>query len=419
MNPARVVVTGMGAVTPLGVGAAPSFARLLRGESGIGPVPETLRVPGTVPDLEVRIAGCVPDLEPHLAQVFDVKTIRRTARVVHVAAVAAEEAVRQAGLGDAYRPERRGVVMGVAFGGMEACFDAARSFLERGPQRVSPFAVTMIMPSMVPSVVARLAGAAGPSFSVASACASGAHAIGEGVRLLRAGAVDVAVCGGADACVTPLTMAAFSRMMALSTRPCAPREASSPFDRGRDGFVLAEGAAVLVLERADRAMARGATILGEVAGFGASTEHHDATAPDPSGEGMVLAIQSALDDACVDAAQVAHVNAHGTSTPLNDAIETIALKRVFGDHAKKLWISATKGATGHALGAAGAIEAVFTLQALAAGCAPPTLNLRDPDPACDLDYVPLEARQGRLDVAVSPSFAFGGQNAALVLRRVS
>lgn len=410
----RIVITGLGAVTPLAVGAEASFAALIEGRSGVDAIARVTLSPAH----DVRIAGEVKNFDPTRA--LDPKTAKRSSRTMQLAAAATAEALESSGLaGAGYAPERIGVVLGVAFGGMETCFDNTVSLIDRGPERVSPFAITMISPNMAPYLAAKLAGARGPTFAVASACASGNHAIGESLAMLRRGEVDAMLAGGTDACVHPLTIAMFSRMQALSKRVCEPHEASAPFDARRDGFVLSEGAAVLVLEREEAARKRGATIIAELCGYASSSEGFDVALPEPDGRGMSEAIARSLADADIDLRDVDHVNAHGTSTWANDRAETLALQKVFGGRADHLWISATKGATGHALGAAGAIEAVFTAQSLRDRIAPPTLNLRERDPACGLDYVPLEARRdtSRMDVAISNSFAFGGQNAVLVMRR--
>lgn len=407
----RVVVTGVGAVTPLALNAHDTFSALLRGESGV------TRTTLVGDDYDVRIAAEVRGFSARA--VLGDKQARRHARFTHLACAAALEAARDAGLDSAdYRRERIGTVIGVGMGGIEHFIAGMETMLSDGPKRVSPFGLTALVPNMAPAMVARLLRAHGPSFSMSSACASSGHALGTALDMLRAGRADVVVAGGAEACVTPLTIASFARIGALSQRNHAPAAASRPFDRERDGFVLGEGAGMLVLETLDAARARGARIYAELAGSGASADAFHDTQPDPEGKGAAFAIQAALEDADLSAEQIGYINAHATGTLLGDRSETYAIKRAFGSHAQKLCVGSTKSMTGHLLGASGAVEAVVTVLALRHGEVPPTINLDHPDPECDLDYIQGGSRKLALEAALSNTFGFGGQNAALVFRRV-
>ena len=405
-----VVVTGIGPVTPVGIGREAFWSALVEGRSGIGEL--TLFAPG---DLAVRIAGEVSEFDP---QAFmDRKEARRTDRFVQFALAAARLGIDDAGR-PSFEPARVGVILSTGIGGLTSLAEQHRVLLERGPGRVSPFLVPAMMPNAAAGQIAMSLGVTGPNTCITTACAAGAHAVGEGFRLIREGIVDVCLAGGSEAVITPIAMAGFAQMGALSRNP-DPRGASRPFDKGRDGFVLSEGACVLVLEEAERAASRGARVYAEVAGYGASADAFHVTQPEPKGAGAIQAVEAALADAEEPAESVSYVNAHGTSTPLNDAAETRALKKVFGDHAHRLAVSSTKSMTGHLLGAAGAVEAAATCLAIAEGEIPPTINYADPDPECDLDYVPNRARQADVRVAVSNSFGFGGHNAVLAFRRAA
>jgi 3-oxoacyl-[acyl-carrier-protein] synthase II len=405
----RVVVTGLGAVTPVGTTADASFDALLEGRCGIGASSLPL---GEGHD--VRIAGEVRGLD--LAAALGAKEARRHARYCGLAQVAAKEALAQAGLADAgYEPHRIATALGVGLGGLEAVEEAAEACAARGPRRVSPFGIPMLIPNMGAGALAMLAGALGPSWCPAVACASGAHAIGQAMQLLRHGGADAVICGGAESCTTPLALASFARMGALSTRNDAPERAVRPFDRDRDGFVMAEGAVVMVLEREDAARRRGAPLLGVIAGFGASCDAFHVTQPEPGGRGAIAAMHAALADAGRAAADVDYVHAHGTGTRHNDSVEAAAIARVFAGHADHLRVSSTKGATGHMLGASGAFGALVALQAIRRGAVPPTLNLEHPDGASGLDLVPLVAQERPSRTCLVNAFAFGGQNAALVV----
>ncbi len=404
-------ITGLGAVSPLGLDAASTFEAAVEARSGV-----TLLADPEHAALTVRIAGRVVGLDA--AEVMGPKAARRHARFTHLAVAAAREAIDRSGLRDAgYAPERIAVVLGVAFGGAESIVDGVRVMDSRGPSRLSPFGIPALLANVAPGEIATELGARGPCFAVASACASSAHAIGEALWMLRTGRADAVVAGGAEACLVAPLIGSFARMKALSRWTGPPEEASRPFDRERDGFVIAEGAAALVLERPERARARGAHVHAELVGYGASSDAHHVTQPDPEGAGMAVAMADALRDARVDPSSVEHVNAHGSGTPDNDRVETLAIRRVFGEHARSLWISSTKSCSGHLLGAAGALEALLCALAIERGVVPPTRNLDHPDPECDLDYVPHAARERAITLAMSNSFGFGGQNASLVLAR--
>jgi 3-oxoacyl-[acyl-carrier-protein] synthase II len=405
----RVVVTGVGAISPLGNSVGELWAGLRAGRSGIGPI---ARFDASGFGLATTFAGEVRDFDA--ADVLGRKDARRMDRYSHFALAAAMEAVGQAGL-SAPLGERVGVLVGSALGGIETIEAGAATLAEKGPKRLSPFFMPALLANMASGNVAIWSGAKGPNFATVSACASSAHAIGEAVAMIRAGAADAMLAGGAEATITPLAVAGFNAMGALSTRNERPAAASRPFDAGRDGFVMAEGGAMLVLEERERAAARGAEILAEITGYATTDDANHMVQPAPGGEGAARAIGLALGDAGLTAADVEYVNAHGTSTQLNERLETAALKAAFGEHAHRVAISSTKSMTGHLLGAAGSVEAVACVCALREGCIPPTINYETPDPDCDLDYVPNEARTARLRHVVTTSMGFGGHNAVLVL----
>ena len=400
----RVVVTGMGAVTPLGMGAATLHERWSSGECGLRDG-----------------VGAIPDFDP--TDVLSGKEARRSDRFSQLAAVAAQEAIEQAGWGDGppVPPERVGCVIGTGIGGILTIESQQDLLRERGPERVSPLSIPLMMPNAAAAMVALRHGLAGPTYGTVSACAAGAHALGDALRLIRSGDADAVLAGGSEAAISGLAQVGFGRMGALS-----PTGISRPFDARRDGFVLGEGAGVLVLEEAEAAERRGATILGELMGFGATSDAHHITAPAPGGAGAARAIDLALADAGLGPEDIAYVNAHGTSTELNDRAETVALKTALGEHAHRVPVSSTKSAIGHLLGAAGAVEAVATVLALREGVAPPTLGYAEQDEGMDLDYVPDGPRalvpaggngNGRGDrlVGLSNSFGFGGHNAVLCI----
>jgi 3-oxoacyl-[acyl-carrier-protein] synthase II len=405
----RVVVTGIGPVSPVGIGRQPFWDALVAGKSGIKEV--TLF---DTTDFPVKIAGEIQGFEP--LEYLDRKEVRRTDRASHFAVAAAKVAWEDADSPQT-EPSRTAVVVSTGIGGLSTMIAQHKVLLERGPGRVSPFLVPMMMPNAPAGHVAMEMGFTGPNTCITTACAASGHAVGEAYRYIRDGIADVALAGGTEAAITPLSMAGFAQMQAL-TRNSDAEHASRPFDANRDGFVLAEGATLLVLEELDRAQARGATIYAEVAGYGASADAHHITAPEPGGSGAVLAMQAALSDADEAAEAVDYINAHGTSTPLNDAAETRAIKKTLGEHAHQVMVSSTKSMTGHMLGAAGGIEAGICALAIYTGTVPATINYETPDPECDLDYVPNEARKAEVRLALSNSFGFGGQNAVVALRKI-
>ena len=407
----KVVVTGLGAITPLGVGVEPFWEGLVQGRSGIGPISSF-----DASAFPARIAGEVRDFDPSLF--IDRKDARRMDRFAQFAVAAARMALEDAGLvitGEL--AERTGVLIGSGIGGIHTLEEQARIFFEKGPDRVSPFLVPMMISDMASGQVSIVLGAKGYNAAAVSACASGAHALGEALRLLQHGDVDVMIAGGSEAGITPLALAGFCAARALSTRNHEPERASRPFDRDRDGFVMAEGAGILILETEEHARRRGARIYAEFAGFGATGDAYHVTQPPPGGEGAARAMRAALRDAGLTPEEVGYINAHGTSTPANDRTETQAIKAVFGPRAYEIPVSSTKSMTGHLLGAAGAVEAIVSVLSIDRGVIPPTINLENPDPECDLDYVPGKARVARVDAVLSNSLGFGGHNATLVFRR--
>jgi len=408
----RVVITGLGAITPVGTGKDKFWQALVAGQPGIGPITRF-----DAGEMAVRFAGEVKDFDP--GAFFDRKEARRMDRFTQYAVAAARMAVEDAKLDlEKEDRDRIGVIFATGIGGMETFEEQTRVLLEKGPNRVSPFFVPMMIANMAAGQISINLGVRGVNFTVVNACASGANAIGEAFRTLQRGDADVIITGGSEASVTPLTVAGFAAMKALSTRNEEPEKASRPFDRGRDGFVLGEGAGVMVLETLEHAAARGARIYAEVAGYGCTADAYHITAPAPDGAAASRAMALALQDAGLQPADIDYINAHGTSTELNDRQETLAIKKVFGDHAYRLAISSTKSMTGHLLGAAGAIELVATALTVYTGVIPPTINYEEPDPDCDLDYVPNVARERQVSAAISNSFGFGGHNVAVVLRKL-
>ncbi len=410
MTPGRVVVTGVGVASPVGTGRDRYFEGLTSGRSGIGPITRFDASP-----LRSRIAGEVRDLD---LSGLDTKTLKRSSRFTHLALVAAAEALEQSGL-EADGREPAAVVIGTGIGGFDDLEREHALFLAHGPERFNPLTVPMIIPNMAAGRVAIAYGMRGPCLCPSVACATGAYAIGQAFDLIRAGRVPIAVAGSTESTISPFAVDGYCQLRALSTRNEAPSAASRPFSASRDGFVIAEGSGILVLESLEHARARGAEILAEIAGFGSSGDAYHLTAPDPQGRGAIHAMRLALEDARLSADEIELVNAHATSTPLNDVTETRAIRAVFGAHADRLWVHATKSLTGHALGASSSLEAVAAVLTLVHGVVHPTLNLHDPDPACDLDYVPLLSRERRIRTIMSNSFAFGGHNAVLVLRAFS
>jgi 3-oxoacyl-[acyl-carrier-protein] synthase II len=403
----RVVVTGAGMVTPLGLDVASNWDALVTGRSGITRITRFDPSP-----YETQIAGEVHDFDPNVY--MDRKEVRRTDRFTQLGVAAATQALKDAGLEHVKDPERTGTAIATGVGGLETLVKEVLLMEERGPSRLSPFLVPMLMANAASAQCSMQFGLKGPSLTHVSACASSSHAIGECGEMIRRGQVDVMVTGGAEAAVLPLAIGAFSTMHAMSRRNDDPQGASRPFDKDRDGFVLSEGAAVVVLEEREHALARGARIYGELVGYGATADAYHITSPSPEGEGNARAMEMALDQAGLRPEQVDYINAHGTSTQPNDREETAAIKKVFGDHARKLMVSSTKSMSGHLLGAAGAFEAIACLLALREGCIPPTINYITPDPALDLDYVPNKARAKAITTALSNSMGFGGHNASLI-----
>jgi beta-ketoacyl-acyl-carrier-protein synthase II len=403
-----VVVTGLGMVSPVGLDVAETWGAILAGTSGLAPI--TRFDPA---GFDTRFAAEVKQFDPLVA--MDRKLAHRCDRFVQYAVVAARQAVTDAGLTiDEHNRQRVGVLIGTGIGGLETLQTAVTTLNARGPQRVSPFAVPMFIPDMASGQVAILLGTAGPNFATVSACSSSAHALGEAAEIIRRGQADVMISGGSESPVVAVAVAAFNSMHALSTRNDDMATASRPFDATRDGFVLGEGAAVLVLEAAQHARARGAQILGTLAGYGSTDDAHHITSPAPGGRGAAAAMRQALCQAGLAPTDVQYVNAHGTGTDQNDRAETEAIKDVFGEHAYRLAVSSTKSMVGHTLGAAGALEASFCLLAMRDGMLPPTINLQQPDPDCDLDYVPNTARRQAVRVTMSNSFGFGGHNVSLL-----
>src|SRR5438874_1740261 len=407
----RVVITGIGAVTPLGNDAETSWQNLLAGESGAAEITQF-----DSSDYFVHFACEVKDFDP--SNWIDRKQTRRMDRFAQLILAAARQAEADAGIEIAPDADRIGASIATGIGGIKSFQDCYDTLIARGPDRVNPFAIPCIIPNMGAGWVSMELGTRGPLSSECTACAASNMAIGQGVDDIRLGRADVMLCGGTEAAVNKVGIAGFGAMRALSRRNDDPKRASRPFDAERDGFVMGEAAAVVVLEELERARARGAKVYAEVAGFGLSSDATHITEPDPTGENPARAMTNAFADAGIDAGEIDYINAHGTSTPLGDASETRVIKIALGEeHARKTPVSSTKGATGHCLGAAGAVEAIFTTLAVERGCLPPTINYEDPDPKCDLDYIPNEAREADVRVGVSNSFGFGGHNACIVVRR--
>lgn len=406
----RVAVTGLGVVSPVGVGVEENWEALRAGRSGIREITKF-----DCSDYPARIAGEV-DFDP--TAYVDKKERKRMDVFIQYALAAATMAMEQSALPiEAIGPERVGCIVGVGIGGLETIESTHDSFMKSRLKRLSPFFIPKLIGNLAPGHISMRFGARGINYAPTSACASGAHAVGDAFRQIRDGYLNAAICGGAEAAVTPLGVGGFAIMRALSTRNDEPERASRPFDAGRDGFVMGEGAGILVLEEWEAAWARGARIHAEVVGYGASGDAHHITQPAPEGRGAAECMRLALEDAELRAEDVDYINAHGTSTPYNDSNETQAIKTVFGAHASKLAVSSTKSMTGHLLGAAGGLESVYTALTLRDGVLPPTINQEEPDPECDLDYVPNEARSADAEIALSNSFGFGGTNACLVFRR--
>ncbi|MBF0627420.1 MAG: beta-ketoacyl-ACP synthase II [Magnetococcales bacterium] len=405
-------MTGIGLVTPFGVGTKPLWEGLTEGRSGIGPItrfnPE---------EYACRIAGECRDFQPE--DWVDKKDVKKMDLFMHFGVAAAQLAWEDAGLTlTEENAHRIGVIIGSGIGGLTAIQNQAMVLKERGPRRISPFFIPMSLINLISGHVAIRYGMKGPNHSVVTACATGAHAIGDAMRIIQRGEADAMLAGGAEAAICELAVGGFAAAKALTSRNDDPTAASRPWDKGRDGFVMAEGAGVVLLETLESAQKRGAHIYAEVVGYGMSGDAYHITAPQPDGDGAARCMTNALNDARIAPDAIGYINAHGTSTPIGDHMETLAVKRAFGEaHARKLMISSTKSMTGHLLGAAGGVEAIFTALALKHGILPPTINLTDPDPACDLDYIPNTAREQVVEYALSNSFGFGGTNATLVMKR--
>ena len=405
------MVTGVGLVTPLGTGVEKSWKNICAGMSGVGLISRF-----DTSDFSVKIAAEVKDFE--VEAFFEKKAAKHLDLFVQYGLAAAGMAVKDSGVViDESNCGRVGVITGCGMGGLPTIEVCYRVILERGPKKVTPFFIPMVIPNMPSGQISMLIGSKGPNLSLSTACAAGTHAVGESYRHIQSGECDIIVTGGAEAVICATGVSGFSAMKALSTRNDDPAAASRPFDKDRDGFVMSEGAGMLVLEELEHALARGAHIYAEISGYGLSSDAYHIAAPPENGEGAIRCMRMALKDAGIEPEQVDYINAHGTSTPLNDRCETLAIKAVFGDHARKLAISSTKSMTGHMLGAAGGIESVFTALSIKDQIAPPTINLQEASPECDLDYVPNEARKMNIRYALSNSFGFGGTNAVIAMKR--
>ncbi|MBN1140768.1 MAG: beta-ketoacyl-ACP synthase II [Deltaproteobacteria bacterium] len=408
----RVVVTGVGVISALGTGVEKNWNALMAGESGIDRITRF-----DASSLPSQIAGEVKDFDGE--QFMDKKDLRKNDLFIQYAVAATDMALKDSGFViDEGNAERVGVLVGAGLGGLPTIERSYQACLDGGYRKISPFFIPMLIINLAPGQISMRYGAKGPNLSVCSACATGTHSIGDAYRIIQRGDADAMIAGGTESTVTILGIGGFCVMKALSTRNDDPKGASRPFEKNRDGFILAEGAGIVILEEYEAARRRGAKIYGEICGYGLTGDAYHLTHPSPNGEGAARCIRMALNSAGVDPREVSYINAHGTSTPLNDLYETMAIKTVFGEHAPRLMVSSTKGNTGHALGAAGAIEAVYTLLAMDRGVVPPTINYQEPDPECQLDYVPNEPRQAEVRIAMSNSFGFGGTNAALVFRKV-
>jgi 3-oxoacyl-[acyl-carrier-protein] synthase II len=409
-NGRRVAVTGMGFITPIGNDLESVWSNMVEGVSGVGRI---TRFDTT--NFDTKIAGEVKGFDP--TEYMDRKTARHIGRYCQFALAASKQALTQAGLDPAEMdPDDIGVIVTSGIGGMEEIEKSHTALMERGPKRISPFTVPMMIADMAAGIVAIHTHAGGPNFAIVSACASGSHGIGEAAEIIKRGGAVAMLAGGSEATITPLTMGAFTQIKATSERNDEPEKACRPFDIDRDGFVMGEGSVMFVLEDMEHARKRGVRVLAEIAGYGASADMHHFTAPQPEGKGAARAMKKALEMSGVELTDVGYINAHGTSTKLGDVAETKAIKAVFGDHAHKLAVSSTKSVHGHLLGAAGAIEAAACVLAIERGLIPPTINLDNQDPECDLDCVPNKARKTDIKVAISNSFGFGGHNATLVIK---
>jgi 3-oxoacyl-[acyl-carrier-protein] synthase II len=407
----RVVVTGIGMITPVGLDTETSWKSLINGKSGIGPI--TQFDDKAIP---TRIAGEINGFDAE--KYIEPKEIKKMDRFIHFAIAASQMAMDDSGLKiTPENAERAGVIVSAGMGGLPAIERVHDAYREKGYRRITPFFIPMTIINEAAGIVSMRFGAKGPNLSIVSACATGTHSIGEAFKTIQRGDADAMIAGGAESCICALGVGGFNAMKALSTRNDEPQRASRPFDSGRDGFIMGEGSGVVVLEDLESAMKRGAKIRAEIVGYGASGDAYHITSPAPNGEGAARCMKMAINDAGIAPADMGYINAHGTSTKYGDELETMAIKTVFGDRAYKIPVSSTKSMIGHLLGAAGGVEAVISILALEQGVLPPTINLENPDPECDLDYVPHTARNVRVDVVMSNSFGFGGTNACLVFRR--
>ncbi len=409
----RVVVTGVGLIIPTGIGVEKAWKSACDGKSGIGPL---TRFP--TDGFETKIAGEVKDFNPELY--IEKKEVKKMDLFIQYAVAAAKEAVEDAQIRiTPENGERIGVIVGTGLGGLPTIERYHKILMERGPSRISPFFIPMLIANLASGHIAIQFGAKGPNSCVVTACATGAHCIGDAYRVIQYGDAEAMIAGGTEANLTPLTVGGFNAMKALSTRNEEPEKASRPFEKNRDGFVVAEGAGILFLEELEFALKRNAKIYGELVGYGYTGDAYHITAPSPDGDGAARCMRMAIKDAGLRPEEIDYINAHGTSTPLNDLTETLAIKTVFGEYARKIPVSATKSMTGHLLGAAGSTEAIFSLLAMRDGILPPTINYEVPDPECDLDYVPNVARRKSFNVVMSNAFGFGGTNATLIFRKFS
>jgi 3-oxoacyl-[acyl-carrier-protein] synthase II len=406
----RVVITGLGTLNPVGVNTEDTWKAICQGTSGIDYLTRFDRS-----GYRSQVAGEVKGFKPE--DFLDRKEIKRTDLFVQYALAATSMALKDSGFSvENGNAERVGVVIGTGFGGLMTLEKNHRVFLEKGPGKISPFLIPMMIPNMAPGQIAIATGAKGPNTCVVTACASGTHAIGEAFKVIQQGYADAMIAGGTEATITPLMLSGFCNMKAVTAQNDEPQKASRPFEKDRDGFVIAEGAGILILEDREMATKRGAPIYCEIIGYGLNGDAYHITAPSPGGEGAIHCMNMALEDAGIQPEEIDYINAHGTSTPFNDLSETNAIKKVFGEHCKKLMVSSTKSMTGHLLGAAGGLEALLSALTIKNGVIPPTINYDTPDPECDLDYVPNEARSAKVSCALSNSFGFGGTNATLVFK---
>ena len=407
----RVAVTGAGLLSPVGTGVKDSWEALKAGRSGIGPITQF-----DASEFVTKIAGEVDGFNPE--DWMPVKEVKKMDRFIHFAIAAAKMAMDNSGLEvNESNAERVGVIIGAGMGGLSSIERMTKVVLERGPRRITPFFIPMAIINMAAGHVSMQYGAKGPNSATCTACATGNHAIGDAFRLIQNGKADAMICGGTEAVITPLGIGGFNAIRALSTLNDEPERASRPFDLNRDGFVMGEGSGIVILEEMESAKSRGANILAEISGYGMTGDAFHMTSPAPGGEGGARCMKLSIEDAGIDLEDIGYINAHGTATKFGDELETAAIKTVFGDHAYKLAVSSTKSMTGHLLGAAGGLESVVTIMALNEGVVPPTINLENPDPECDLDYVPHEAREVKLKAALTNSFGFGGTNASLLFKR--